>query len=294
MGRSVVTASVIGWLALVTVFSPGSVAAEDAVVASLWEPATLVHLLTPGLADALQLQLTPHFEVLDGREVILLAQGGKLFNLSRRQYMATTSRGITSLALSAGVLVTIQDNRLGFYREGAIRDQIELPRSEMRVVAGSKTRLYLYGSHGGGSTVYLLDEGNVLPLLEIQRGIISALTAIGERVFFAVDNVIYAVAKGEQASLVFVATGEQNVLSLVADPLAGVLYFSAGETVYAMRAGVAISILRGLAGFLRYSKNALFVLDPERRRLVKILGLEKLTAEVGTPQTPLSPGTFKE
>jgi hypothetical protein len=71
------------------------------------------------------------------------------------------------------------------------------------------------------------------------------------------------------------------------------VYFSAGESVYAMRAGVAITILRGMAGYLRYSGSVLAILDPVRKRLVKITGLEKLT-HVTEPGKSLQPAKFKE
>lgn len=293
MGRCPLEATVAVFAVLALTALPTAATAEPPV-ASVWEPATLVHLLTPALADSLRVELTPHFDVLDGGEVILLAQSGNLFNLSRRQYMAKAPLGVTTFALSAGVLVTIRDRQLGWYQDGAIQDRIELPLAGLQVVAGPRARLYFYGSHGDGSVVYLLEDGKVLPLLEVEKGVISALAAIGERVFFALDNAIYTVAKGERAGLVFVAAGEKTIRSLAADPNAGVLYFSAGETVFSMRAGVAVSILRGLAGFLRHSKEALYVLDPERRRLVRVLGLEKLTAEAATTRPPAAPGAFKE
>jgi hypothetical protein len=67
--------------------------------------------------------------------------------------------------------------------------------------------------------------------------------------------------------------------------------------IYAMRAGMAISILRGLEGTLRYAGDALYVLDPWQRSLVKLQGLEKLLElGAGADQSGADapPAQFKE
>lgn len=87
----------------------------------------------------------------------------------------------------------------------------------------------------------------ILLCIDIPKGHISAFTSIGERIFFTIDNMIYTMAKGEKAGLLFIASAEKQIRSLAPDPISGVLCFSAGKTVYAVRAGVAISILKGLA-----------------------------------------------
>lgn len=271
-------------------------AAQSSALTYLWQGASLDHLLTPSAADSLRIEgLAPHLEVVDGRQVLLLTRDGRLFDLTRRipLPLKETPR-VNAFACSAGLLVVIRNDTLGWVEDGRIQEQFVLPLKGMGVMAGTGERIYLYGSHDGGSRIYLLEKGKVLFLLEIPRGTISAFTTIGERIFFAVDNVIYTLTRGEKPGILFIAAGEKGVRSLACDPLAGMLYFSAGEAVYAMRAGVAITILRGLKGILRYSGKALFVLDPERRRLVKIQGLEKLTVDSGQSGTPISPKDFKE
>jgi hypothetical protein len=296
MARCALTRGLGALLLLSSVLVPQAFATEAPVVAAAWEDATLVHLLSPSLAESVGLKPLTEFEVVDGLQVILLTSDGNLFDLTRRLPLpAKTPLQVTSFAVSEGLLVAVRNGRLGWYEDGEIRERIELPSKGMRVVAGKKQRLYLYGPRERGSVVYLLEEGKVLPLLETPQGTISAFTAIGERVFFAIDNAIYTAARGDRPGLLFIATGEQSIRSLAADPVAGLLYFSTGDTVYAMRAGVAISVLRGLAGVLRYSGNALFVLDPDRKRLVKVLGLEKLTTVSGGATAPATPpGAFKE
>lgn len=271
---------------------------ESQAVAHLWQGAILTHILTPSIADNLKLdKLTSNFEVTEGEHVILLSSEGDLFDLKTGTHLtAKKPLRVSSFTHSAGLLVVIRNDRLGWYEDGEVKERFIIPSKGMKLAAGRGERIYLYGSRGDGSIVYLLEDNKVILLLEIPRGIITAFTSIGERVFFAVDNVIYTMAKGEQPGIVFIAAGEKRIHSLAADPIAGMLYFSAGEAIYAMRAGIAITILRGLNGTLRYSKNALFVLDPERKRMVKIQGLEGLTVQIGEQsEAPApAPGAFKE
>lgn len=283
--------------AILLVFVPLASPEKISTNIDIWEEATLIPLLTPSLTNSFRLELTPEFEVIDGHYVILLDRKGNLFDLTRREYIsAKTPLQVTSFAFNAGLLVAIRNNRLGWYEADEIKELLDLPRAGMKVVSGAKSRLYLYGSHGQESLIYLLEDGKAILLLDIKGGKISALTVIGERLFFAIDNMIYTLSKGERAGLLFIVAGEKSIQSLVADPITGVLYFSAGETVYAMRAGVAIPIMRGLTGSLRYSEGALFILAPEQGRLVKILGLEKLTKEkIGLEPAMVPPaGQFKE
>ena len=283
-------------LLLFLLFVPISLAAQSPVVAYLWQGASMIHLLTPSLADSNHLEkLAPKLEVVDGQHVLLLTLDGNLFDLEQREYLpAKKPLHVTSFAYSNGLLVVIRDDRLGWYSDGEIKERFVLPLKGMKVVAGKGQRLYLYGPRGKGSVIYLLENNKVFPLTDIPEGKISAFTVIGERIFFAIDNTIYTVAKGEHAGLVFIVAGEKRVHSLAVDTIAGMLYFSTGEAVYIMRAGVALTILKGLKGILRYSRNALFVLDPGRRRLVKINGLERLIMGEGRSTKSITPDLFKE
>jgi hypothetical protein len=283
------------WFVFFCLFSGPAMAAEKTPF--LWQGASMSYLLTEQTAGSFSLgELSPQFEVADGRQVLLLNRAGNLFDLASEKFLLPDrSPGITSLADSNGLLVVIREGRLGWYEPGGkIREKFVLPLKDMKIMAGKGERLYLYGAHDKGSRVYLLEEGKVLLLLEIPRGRITALTAIGERLFLAVENVIYTLIRGERPGVLFVAAGEREIRSLAPDPLAGLLYFSAGESVYAMRAGVAVTVMRGLKGFLRYSGKSLFVLDPERKWLVRIQGLEKLTLDQGQTIRPPGGGDFKE
>jgi hypothetical protein len=268
---------------------------RDAPQVFLLKDAALTHLLIPQSTKGLGINLSPQFEVPEGGSPVLLTREGNLYDLEKRSYYPHTKPlNITSFTISSSLFVVIRKDMLGWYEDGAVKERIKLPQTGMKVAAGPKQRIYVYGDRGAGSMIYLLEDGQEIPLIEVSRGRITAFTAIGERIFYAVGNVIYTIAKGERPGLLFAAEGEGLIRSLAIDPKIGVIYFSAGNAVYAMRAGIALSVLKGMGSYLRYSGNALYALDPKTGRLVKITGLEKLIFEEKGGPTSGPAGGFKE
>lgn len=261
----------------------------------LVKDAALTHLLIPKSTKALGISLSSQFDVPEEGLPVLLTREGNLYDLQKRSYLPhKKTLGITSFTISSSLFVVIRKDMLGWYEDGAIRERVRLPQAGLRLAAGPGQRLYVYGDRGTGGIIYLLEDGKEIPLVEVSRGDISALTAIRQRIFYAVGNAIYTVAKGEKPGLLFVAEGEKQVRSLAIDPKVGVLYFSAGNTVYAMRAGVALSVLKGMECYLKYSGAALYALDPKAGRLVKITGLERLIFDEKGESSPAPAGGFKE
>lgn len=264
----------------------------------LWKGAILTPLLARADLASLDARLADQFEVLDNGRIVALTSAGELMDLtSRRALPGKTPLALTSFTADKALLIAVRGRRLGWYDGAAIVEKIQLPQDGLTVVAGPKKRLYLYGSQGAGSAVYLLEQGRAGKLFEVPDGRISTLTVIGERLFFAVGNTIYTAAEGQRPAVVFIAAAQSEIRSIAADPRTGLLYFSAGSTVYAMRAGMAISILRGLEGTLRYAGDALYVLDPPQGSLVKLQGLDRLLelgAGTGQSAPDATPAQFKE
>lgn len=244
----------------------------------MWEGASAERVFG-AIASQRQILGAPlEFEMLDGRQALLLNRDGALFDLGGRSptKLADGVR-VDSMAVLGGALVAVCGDRLGYFEEGRFVERLALPSAGMRVAAGASHEIYLYGSHDGGSVIYLLKDWRIWPILRMPGRRIDSLAAVAERIFFSVEGSIYTFARGERAGLLFVATGESSIDSLAADPAAGLLYFSAGDKVFALRAGVAFAVLAGVRGILRHSGKALYVLDRDRLQLIKVSGLEAIT-----------------
>jgi len=265
----------------------------------VWRGARLTPLVAAADVAALKVRLGAEFELPARGRAVALTSAGELVDLTARRLLpAVSPLGITSFTSDGHLLIVLRGRRLGWYDGGRVVEKLQLPQDGLRVVAGAKQRLYLYGPQGAGSVVYLLEQGRVGKLLEVPDGRIATLAAIGERLFFAVGNSIYTAAEGQRPAIVFVASGGEAIRSIAPDPRSGLLYFSAGHTVYAVRAGMGISVLRGLEGVLRCTGDGLYVLDPWQGSLVRLTGLEKLL-EIGAggEQPPAAggpPASFKE
>ena len=277
---------------------PVSVPATDnGAILFLWKDAEIVDLLSPSLADSLKFIPAGDFAVSPAGTVLLLERDGNVLDLSRRARLpAKTPLGVESITHSSGLLIAVRKGRIGYYEDGEIVERVELPAPGMRIAAGRGERLYAFGPMGKGSSVFLLEGGKTIRLFDLPGETITDLSSIGERIFFAAGNRIYTAARGEKTGLLFLAAGEDRVRSIAPDPRSGLLFFSAGDSIYALRAGFAIAILKGLSGYLRCGDGALYVLDPEKRRLVRVTGLEKivLAGDAGGGASPLSPSDFKE
>jgi hypothetical protein len=279
----------IVWLAAAPVM-----AAPPAV--EVWAQANVTPILVPGSSRSLAVPLAPQFEVLPGGRVVGLSAAGGLFDLTRREALpAKHPLRLNAFTADGGLLIGVRDRRLGWYEAGEFAERIELPEAGLAVAAGPRNRLYLHGPRGAGSVVYLMEQGKAGMLLDVPEGRISALTVIGERLFFAVGNTIYTVAEGQRPAVLFIAAGESGIRSLAADPVSGLLFFSAGKGVYAMRAGVAVSVLRGMEGTLRCAGGELYVLDAGTRTLVRVQGLEWFGRGEAAPAASEAPaGQFKD
>lgn len=263
----------------------------------VWVGAKLTTLLNPAAAIGWGLEPGGQFAVLGDGRVIVLTRGGDFFDLDAGEPLpAQASLKVSAFTADGNLLITVRENRLGWYERGAIQESLQLPQKGLGIVAGPRQRLYLFGPRGQGSAIYLLGDSRAALVVDLPQGIISALAVSGERLIFAVGGEIYTVARGERPALLFLAAGQPRITSLAADPWSGMLYFATADCVYAMRAGVAVSILKGLGGTLRHAGGALYVLDSKRKTLVKLRGLEKLvgltskTASGGGP----APAPFKE
>ena len=271
------------FLLAAALLAPGAAAAQRDSFA-LWEGATAERVFGPAQGEAQSLGAPREFEVLDASQALLLAQDGRLYDLGRKPpALIGEAPKLGSIAVLRGGLIAVQGERLGYFEDARFVPRLSLPESGLRVVAGADDEIYLYGPSGGGSAIYHLKDWKIWPILRLPARDIDALATVGERIFFSAGGSIYTFTKGESASLLFVAPGEKSIDSLAADPRAGLLYFSAGERVYAMRAGVAFSVLAGVRGILRWSHNALFVLDRSRLQLIKVSGLEQITQARAAP-----------
>jgi len=203
--------------------------------------------------------------VLTGDNVHDAGAGANLF--------ATPLERPAWLDLDGGVLRFIADDGLFAVHGGAPRMLLDLPLTS-RVFASDGARTFLSGVTADGRAIlFLHEEGKGhKAVLELDEPIDAMATARGA-LFFTAGHGIFALHPGGPARLVARLPAFSRIPSLAVDAQRGVLYFSDGEAIYALRGDDFVVVRRGLGGMLRWRGDALYVLSWKEHALFRLSGL---------------------
>jgi hypothetical protein len=240
-------------------------------------------LLTPRIVRDNALRLDGSFDVSpDG--AVVLRTGDNLFDLNARvRLLKADFPGLESFAFTPdGALLTISHQKLGFLQAGSVLERVALPASGMALAAGPRRasgpgEVYLFGGTSeSNKAIYMYEAGGAYRKLLEGGGPISALAAVGNDLFFAIDNAVYLARLGEHLRLAVLLPEAAPISSLAADS-SGVLYVAAGQAVYAL-AGARVVLLSPTAGSsIKYHAGSLYVLNAAQGVLVR---LDSLSATV--------------
>lgn len=156
-----------------------------------------------------------------------------------------------------------------------------------RMMAADGERIYLGGvTSEGKSLLFLFREGlGHKPLIELDAPI-DAMTLARGTLFFSVGKRIYTLKEEGQATLFAQLPDIPAVTSLAVDETQGVLYFSDGDNLYAVRGNDFVLVRQGLGGMLRWKGGDLYLLSWRDRALYRMSGLADMLSSPGT-LTPL-------
>lgn len=231
-------------------------------------------LFSPKNMKACGLDDLRNFDITSSGAVILMTKnnlfdiGGKRFILSKEDKELKNF-----CCASDGTLFTVSGNTLGCISGGAIEKLITLPSSGMKITDGGKGRIYLYGGDTEpNKALYLIEEGKgYKKICDMPRKIL-ALAADGDTIYFSVANDIYEIKFGGKFRLLCRVPGPE-ITSLAADNKTGVIYFTAGNALYAKSADNITFIAENFGEILKFNRGALYVLKPSSETLIKISGL---------------------
>jgi len=186
------------------------------------------------------------------------------------------------LAFAGGRLQFLVDGAL--YVEGGKmpRKLLDVPLSS-RVFVSDGERTFLSGITSAGKPVlFLYKEGaGHKALLEFDAPVDAMAIARGE-LFFSVGPRIYVLKEGGPAKLFAHLPGFSHIPSIAVDDRRGLLYFSDGDNLYAVRGGDFVVVRQGLGGMLRCSGGNLYVLSWREHTLFRMSGLSEALLSDGT------------
>jgi len=183
------------------------------------------------------------------------------------------------LAFAGGKLQFLSNDALFVVDGGTPRKLLDVPLKS-RVFVPDGERTFIGGITAAGKPVLFLYKEGVghKALLELDAPIDAMALARG-KLFFAVGPRIYVLGEGGPARLFAHLPGFSHIPSIAVDDRNGLLYFSDGDNIYAVRGGDFVVVRRGVGGMLRCREGDLYVLSWRDHALFRMSGLsEALTA----------------
>lgn len=143
-----------------------------------------------------------------------------------------------------------------------------------RIFAADGERTFIAGvTSDGKPLLFLFKEGlGYKPLLTLDIPI-GAMTLARGTLFFSMGKRIYTLREDGQARLLADLPDIPAITSLVVDENTGILYFSDGDNLYAMRGNDFVVVRHGLGGMLRWRGGDLYLLSWRDHALFRLRGL---------------------
>ena len=154
-----------------------------------------------------------------------------------------------------------------------LKNEVFVPDAERTFISGITT--------AGKPMLFIYKEGvGHKALLELDAPIDAMALARG-KLFFTVGARIYVLREGGPAKLFAHLPGFSHIPSIAVDDKTGLLYFSDGDNLYAVRGGDFMVVRTGLGGMLRCREGVLYVLSWRDHALFKLSGLSEAFSTAG-------------
>lgn len=235
----------------------------------------LTVLLTPERAKASNLEALRPVLTVSNRGRIVVAGPNNVLLLGRGQLLFDTPTPVSDCVFTPdGALLMISGRRLGYGAGGRFHPQIDLPENAMRLTVG-RERIYVYGGDNDKATaLYMVDPQRGHAKLCALPYPISAASVVGDTLYFAAGNEIYRLVPDGEMNLICHLPGP--AIAALAAAENETLYFLAGRTLYTWQVGKVGIISEGVGDIACWQAGALYVLDTEKRLLIKLENLPSL------------------
>lgn len=187
---------------------------------------------------------------------------------------------------SDSLLMTIRNNELCvFDLQGNLSKLYTLPSTGMGI-SGGKYGMYVFDRNGEKqkqALFVLVKGGKYSKLFEIPTPI-QSVVEMNNSILFATQNTLFCYdlySKGLKA-LVALSNG-QEIKSLAFDTSSSRIYFSTSSMIYAIKDSSAALVTDKFGGILRFFNDGLIVFNPEKKFLIRIVGLEGKIASIKQP-----------
>jgi hypothetical protein len=198
---------------------------------------------------------------------------------------------INSFRYTSDSLLMIIRNRdlCAFDLNGKLSKLFELPNEGMEISRG-KYVMYAYDRNidGQKNALYLIARrGKYSKLFEIPSSI-NSVVEWNNTLLFASGNAIfsYDIKTKDLKAIASLPKGEV-IRSIHANSSSDIVYFSTDKMVFATKDSSVVLVTNQFGGVVRFYNGGLIVFNPEKKYLIRILGVEnKITSQLKGSKTP--------
>ena len=222
------------------------------------------------------------FDVAPGGAILLLTRDN-VFDAGAGKFLFGESlKNPAWLGFAGEKLQLISGGTLFIVDGEKPRQLLEIPLTQ-RIFAADEERTFISGVTAAGKpTLFIYKEGaGYKGLFELDAPIDAMVLARGA-LFFSAGPKIYTLREGRSAKLLAHLPNFSHILSLAVDDKNGVLYFSEGDHLYALRGNDFVVVRRNVGGMLRWRNDSLYVLSWRDHVLLRMEGLSEAIGAVGT------------
>ena len=175
-----------------------------------------------------------------------------------------------------GLLIAIRNNELCVFDSlGNLSNLFGLPSKAMGIAAG-KNLMYVFdrSKDRQKNALYVIAKGgNYIKLFEIPTAI-NSVVEINNTIMFATGSALFSYDIKNKELKALVALEKNNeIISIAVDESSNRIYFSTDSMFYALKDIGAEIISDKFGGVLRYFDNGLIVFNPDKKLLIRIVGL---------------------
>jgi hypothetical protein len=161
------------------------------------------------------------------------------------------------------------------------RQLLEIPLKQ-RIFAADEERTFISGVTAAGKPTLFIykEDAGYKALFELDAPIDAMALARGA-LFFSAGPRIYTLREGRPAKLLAHLPNFSHIPALAVDDKNGVLYFSEGDHLYALRGNDFVVVRRNVGGMLRWRNDSLYVLSWRDHVLLRMEGLAEAMGAAG-------------
>jgi hypothetical protein len=176
-----------------------------------------------------------------------------------------------------GFLMIVRNKELCFMDSvGNVSRLFGLPSKDMGISAG-KFVMYFYDRQNSNArySLYVIARGGKYARLFEVPAPISSVAEVNDNVLFASGSSLFSYdLKNKKMKALIALKKDMQIKSLTTNTSGNTIYFSTGNAIYSLKDSCMLTITNDFGGVLKYYDNGLIVFNPEKKLVMRIVGLE--------------------